>query len=100
LFNILDIKEHIGTSMKEYGQLPITNSLRRDILNAMNDYLSPMEGTRFYNYSFQDVTTEADVAQDTLRYLLTISLTRYSSKLYCTINVVNSTYDFSLLASV
>ena len=100
VLNVLDIKEHLGTSLKEYGQLPITNVLRRDILNAVNDYLAPMTGTRFYNYSFQDVTTDADIAQDTLRYLLTISLTRYASKIYCAINVVNSTFDFSLLASV
>ena len=100
LFNVLDIKEHMGTALKEYGQLPITDVLRRDILNAMNDYLSPMVGTRFYNYAFQDVTTPADIAQDTLRYLLTISLTRYASKIYCTINVVNATFDFSVLASV
>ena len=100
VLNVLDIKEHLGTSLKEYGQLPITNVLRRDILNAINDYLAPMTGTRFYNYSFQDVTTDADIAQDTLRYLLTISLTRYASKIYCAINVVNSTFDFSLLASV
>lgn len=100
VLNVLDIKEHMATSLKEYGQLPITNVLRRDILNTMNDYLSPMMGTRFYNYSFQDVTTDADIAQDTLRYLLTISLTRYASKIYCAINVVNSTFDFSLLASV
>lgn len=100
VLNVLDIKEHLGTSLKEYGQLPITNVLRRDILNNTNDYLAPMTGTRFYNYSFQDVTTDADIAQDTLRYLLTISLTRYSGKIYCAINVVNSTFDFSLLASV
>ena len=100
VLNVLDIKETMGTSLKEYANLPITDSLRRDIMNAMNDYLSPMVGTRFYNYSFQDVTTAADIAQDTLRYLLTISLTRYATKIYCAINVVNSTYDFSLLQSV
>ena len=99
VLNVLDIKEHIATSLKEYCNLPITNVLRRDILNAMNSYLYPMVGTRFYNYAFQDVTTDADIAQDTLRYLLTISLTRYAQKIYCMINVVNSTFDFSVLQS-
>ena len=99
VFNILDIKEHMATALKEYCQLPITAILRRDILNAIKSYLNPMVGTRMYNYAFQDVTTDADIAQDTLRYLLTISLTRYASKIYATINIVNSTFDFSLLAS-
>ena len=100
VLNVLDIKETLGTTLKEYCNLPITDILRRDILNSINDYLSPMVGTRFYNYSFQDVTTEADIAQDTLRYLLTISLTRYATKIYCAINVVGPNYDFSLLQSV
>ena len=99
VLNVLDLKEHIATSLKEYCNLPITNVLRRDIMNAMNSYLAPMVGTRFYNYAFQDVTTDADIAQDTLRYLFTVSLTRYAQKIYCMINVVNSTFDFSILQS-
>lgn len=99
VLNVLDIKENLGVFLKEYSNLPITDTLRRDIMNKITSYLSPMTGTRFYNYSFQDVTTDADIAQDTLRYLLTISLTRYASKLYCAINVVGPTYDFSMLQS-
>jgi hypothetical protein len=99
VLNVLDIKENLGVFLKEYSNLPITDTLRRDIMNKITSYLSPMTGTRFYNYSFQDVTTDADIAQDTLRYLLTISLTRYASKLYCAINVVCPTYDFSMLQS-
>ena len=99
VLNVLDIKENLGVYFKEYSNLPITNILRRDIMNKINSYLAPMLGTRFYNYSFQDVTTDADIAQDTLRYLLTISLTRYAAKIYCAINVVGPTYDFSMLAS-
>ena len=79
---------------------PVLHFLRQTrLLNKINDYLAPMLGTRFYNYSFQDVTTDADIAQDTLRYLLTISLTRYAQKIYCAINVVGPTYDFSMLTS-
>ena len=99
VLNVLDIKENLAVFFKEYSNLPITSALRRDILNKINDYLSPMLGTRFYNYAFQDVTTDADIAQDTLRYLLTISLTRYAAKIYCAINVVGPTYDFSMLTS-
>ena len=99
VLNVLDIKENLAVYLKEYANLPITNTLRRDIMNKITSYLAPMEGTRFYQYAFQDVTTDADIAQDTLRYLLTLSLTRYATKIYCAINVVGPTFDFSMLQS-
>ena len=99
VLNILDIKETIMTDLKEYINLPITDDLRRDILDTINDYLSPMVGIRFYNYAFQDVTTDADIANDTLRFRLTLSPTRYAQRIYVFINVVNSTFDFSILQS-
>lgn len=99
VLNILDIKEHIADALKEYINMPLSDDLRRDILTNIRGYLEPMEGGRFYNAAFQDVTTEADIAQDTLRYVLTISLTRYSQKIYCAINIVNSLFDFSILQS-
>ena len=99
VLNILDIKEHLAAALKEYGQLPITDVLRRDVVNAIRNYLDPMTGTRFYNYAFEDATTAADIAQDTLRYLLYISLTRYANRIICVINVVNSTFDFSIIQS-
>ena len=86
-------------ALKEYGQLPITELLRRDIVNAMEDYLGPMQGTRFYNYAFQDVTSDADIAQDTLRYKLWIDVTRYANRIYLFLNVVNSTFDWSIVQS-
>jgi hypothetical protein len=58
-----------------------------------------MQGVRFYNYSFQDVTSDADLAQDTLRYLGIFSVTRYAQKIYVVMNIVNSTFDFSILQS-
>ena len=99
VLNVLDLKEHISTSLKEYCNLPITNVLRRDILNAMNSYLSPMVGTRFYNYEFIDITTEADIAQDTLRYNFYVDLTRYAARIYCFITIVNSTFDWTIVQS-
>lgn len=99
VLNILDIKETIMTDLKEYINLPITDDLRRDILDTINDYLNPMVGVRFYNYAFQDITTNIDIANDTLRYLLTISPTRYSRLIYLAINVVATTFDFSILQS-
>ena len=99
VLNILDIKETLATNLKEYLQLPITDELRRDIVTTANDYLAPMEGVRFYNYSFQDITTDADIADNALRFLLTCSLTAYSQKIFLTINCVRSGFNFSILQS-
>ena len=100
VFNVLDIKEHFVTLLKEYTQLPITSDLRRDIMDVSNDYLSPMLGVRFSNYSFQDVTTDFDLADNTLRYLLTIAPTPYAQKIYLVMNIVNATFDFSITQSI
>ena len=99
VLNILDIKEHLATALKEYLQLPITLTLRQDILNTCNDYLSPMVGVRFYNYLFQDVSTDFDIADNTLRYLLTIAPTAYANRIYVTCNIVNANFDWSILQS-
>ena len=99
VLNVLDIKETLITNLKEYVQLPITDDLRRDIVDSTNDYLSPMVGTRFYNYVFQDTTSEADIADNTLRFLLTVALTQYSQRIYLAINVVRANFDFSILQS-
>lgn len=99
VLNILDIKETLATNLKEYLQLPITDELRRDIKTTADDYLAPMAGTRFYNYAFQDITTDADVADNTLRFLLTISPSAYANRIYLTINIVRASFDFSILQS-
>ena len=99
VLNVLDIKETLATNLKEYVQLPITTDLRRDILDNVNDYLSPLVGVRFYNYNFQDVSSDADIADNTLRYLLTLAPTAYANKIYLVMNIVNATFDFSILQS-
>ena len=99
VLNVLDIKETLITDLKEYIQLPITDDLRRDILDTVNDYLNPMIGVRFYNCNFQDITSPSDIANNTLRYLLTISPTMYSQRIYLAMNIVNATFDFSILQS-
>ena len=99
VLNVLDIKETLATNLKEYIGLPITDDLRRDIADACNDYLAPMVGTRFYNYSFQDITTNFDIDNDTLRYLLSLSVVRYAQRIYLTMNVVRSNFEFSILQS-
>lgn len=99
VLNVLDIKETLATNLKEYLGLPITDDLRRDILDTVNEYLSPMNGVRFYNYAFQDVTTDNDLDNDTLRYLLTLAPTRYANRIYLVMNIVRSSFDFSILQS-
>ena len=99
VLNVLDIKEHFVTLLKEFIQMPITDDLRRDIKDVAFDYLNPMEGVRFYKFSFQDVTTPMDIADNTLRYLLVISPTMYAQKIYLTMNIVNATFDFSIVQS-
>lgn len=100
VLNVLNIKETLVDYLKEFINLPITDSLRRDIMDTVGDYLSPMTGVRFYDYAFQDITTDADIAQDTLRYLLTISPTRYAQRIYLAVNIVRTGFDFSILQSV
>ena len=99
VLNVLDIKEALATNLKEYLGLPITDDLRRDILDASNDYLSPMVGTRFYNYSFQDVSTPNDIDNDTLRYFSSFSISRYLNRIYLSLNIVKSSFNFSILQS-
>ena len=100
VFNVLDIKEHFVVSLKEYLQLPITASLRRDIVNTAVDYLDPMVGVRFNNYAFNDITTDTDIANNTLRYLLIISPANYAQNIYLFMNIVNANYDFAIMQSM
>ena len=100
VMNVLDIKENLVTYLKEFLNLPITDTLRRDIMDTVGDYLSPMVGSRFYDYVFQDTTTDADLAEDTLRYLLTLSPTRYAQRIYLVMNIVRTGFDFSILQSM
>ena len=100
VLNVLDIKEHFEILLKEYIQLPITSSLRGDIYNTCMDYLTPMVGGRLYNFSFQDATTEADLADNTLRYLLSIALTPYAQKIFLIMNIVNTSFDFAITQSL
>ena len=99
VLNILDIKETLAQYLKEYLQLPITDTLRANIVTTANDYLSPMQGIRFYNYAFSDITTDLDIADNTLRFLLALSLTAYAQRIYLAINVVRAGFDFSILQS-
>ena len=100
VLNVLDIKENLTNYLKEFIQMPITVSLRRDIIDTVNDYLGPMVGTRFSGYAFQDVSSDFDIADNTLRYLLTIAPTPYAQKIYLVMNIVNATFDFSILQSM
>lgn len=98
VLNILDIKQTFITYFKEYLQKPITPRLREEIWTKGNDYLKDriLGMNRCINYSFVDATTDLDLADNTLRYILTIALTPYAQKIYLYMNIVNANYDFSI----
>ena len=98
VLNILDIKETFMTFLKEYLQKPITPRLREEIYDKCNTYLKEqiLGADRCINYSFADTTTDYDLSDNTLRYVLAIALTPYAQKIYLTMNIVNANYDFSI----
>lgn len=101
VFNVLDIKETFATYMKEYIQRPITNRLREEILNngrAQMDLMVSQE--RVTGYAFVDATSDYDMSNNTLRYVLALALTPYAQNIYLVMNVVNQMYDFSILQSL
>ena len=99
VLNILDIKQTFITYFKEYLQKPITPRLREELWNKGNDYLKDkiLGMNRCVNYSFVDATTDLDLADNTLRFVLTIALTPYAQKIYLYMNIVNANYDFSIV---
>ena len=98
VLNVLDIKQTFMTYFKEYLQKPITPRLREEMLNKGNDYLKDdiLGRGRCINYTFVDATTDQDLADNTLRFVLAIALTPYAQKIYLTMNIVNANYDFTI----
>ena len=100
VFNVLDIKETFARYFKEYLQRPITNRLREEIVNAGRSHMDLMVSQeRVTGYAFQDVTTDYDLSDNTLRFVLALALTPYAQRIYLVMNVVNQMYDFSILQS-
>lgn len=100
VLNVLDIKETFAAYFKEYLQKPITTSLRKQILTKGTDYMELVKDQgRVTEYVFQDTSTDTDISNNTLRYLLTLSPTPYAQQIYLVMNIVNQTYDFSILQS-
>ena len=100
VLNVLDIKETFAVYFKEYLQRPITSSLRAEILLRGNDQMKLMLSQgRVTDYSFVDASADADIADNTLRYVLTLALTPYAQKIYLVMNIVNQSFDFSILQS-
>lgn len=98
VLNVLDIKETFITYYKEYLQKPITPRLREEMYNKGNQYLKDniLGRSRCTNYTFVDATTDLDMADNTVRFILTIALTPYAQKIYLTMNLVNSNFDFTI----
>ncbi len=98
VLNVLDIKKTLVVYLQQYLNLPITDSLRSEILFKVDRYMSTIKSSdRVIDYAFQDVITDLDVANSTLNYILTISPSRYAQKIYLKVRVVDATFDFQIL---
>jgi hypothetical protein len=100
VLNILDIKENLTKRLKDYVQLPITDTLRADIKQNMELYLDGIAASRLNNYIVKDVTTVNDIVDNELHYILVLSPVNYAQKIYLVMNVVNAAFDFQVLQSV
>ena len=98
VLNVLDIKQTLSNLLAQFLNLPITTNLRNQILFTGTNYMQNVQSSgRVNNFAFQDVSSSLDISNDTLRYVLTISPTTYAQKIYLVINIVNNTFDFSIL---
>lgn len=100
VLNILDIKETFMRYFKPFIQKPITPELRGLILDGGRQQVKLyVDQRRITNGVLQDVSTDLDISNNTLRYILTIAPTPYAQVIYLVMNIVNQTYDFSILQS-
>ena len=101
VFNVLDIKKTLSVYLKQYLQLPITNSLRRDIKSTVDNYMDGIKATnRIGGYAFQDISSSIDISNNTLRFILSLSPANYSQQIYLSIRIVNQTFDFQILQNL
>jgi uncharacterized protein YqfB (UPF0267 family) len=101
MLNVLDIKQTLATLLKQFLGLPITDNLRSEMVFTGTNYMNGIKSAnRVSNFAFQDVSTDLDITQDTLRFILTICPTGYAQRIYLVLNIVNATFDFSILQKV
>jgi len=98
--NILDIKESLATALKEYLQLDITDDLREDINFTATNYMQLVRADgRLSNFVWQDISTPTDIADNRLKYILTLAPTAYAQDIVLSMNIVNQAFDFTILQS-
>lgn len=101
VLNVLDIKQTLAVALKEYIQLPITDDLREEINFTATNYMDGVKASnRVSDYAWQDVSTDTDISNDTLRFVLVIAPTKYAQQIYLTLDIVNQTYNFKILQSI
>ncbi|MFA6358804.1 MAG: hypothetical protein WCY09_09140 [Candidatus Omnitrophota bacterium] len=101
VFNILDMKKTLSVYLKRYLQLPITTSLRRTIADDVNNFMDGVKASgRVGGYSFKDISSSADISNNTLRFVLTLSPTNYAQQIYLVMRIVNQTFDFQILQNL
>jgi len=101
VFNVLDIKKYLSIYLKQYLQLPITNSLRRTIKDNVDNYMDGIKANgRVGAFNFKDISSSTDISNNTLRFVLTISPTNYAQQIYLVVRIVNQTFDFQILQNL
>ena len=94
------MKETLSIYLKDYIQLPITTELRKEIKDRASDQFKVWAANnRVTNWAFVDNTSDIDLGNNTLRFVATFALTPYAQIIYMYMNIVNQTYDFSILQS-
>lgn len=100
VLNVLNMKETLSIYLKDYIQLPITTELRKEIKDRASDQFKVWAANnRVTNWAFVDNTSDIDLGNNTLRFVATFALTPYAQIIYMYMNIVNQTYDFSILQS-
>jgi hypothetical protein len=98
VLNILGIKQSFETNFKSYLQVPITDDIRTEILDNGRNYMNQiLDANRVTDYAFNDATSDVDLSNNTLRYVLTIAPTPYAQQIYLIMNIVNQSFDFSIV---
>ncbi len=98
ILNVLDIKETLAADLKEYLQLGITDDLRKEILTKVRLYMNIVKSNgRVSDFAFVDVSTKQDISDNKLKFVLTLAPVGYAQEIYLVMNIVNQTYDFSIL---
>lgn len=100
VLNILNMKEELARKLKDYIQMPISDSLQEAIVRTIETYMDGCKSAnRVSNYFLANNTTKVDISNNELHFVLTLSPAYYAQKIYLVMNVVNAAFDFAILTA-